>query len=341
MVRSLACQAVVWWQVGCAVADVTCADVASEEVSLLQGVQKIRMSSLTHEDLAGSDHAAVAHTAHTVQVLASSDPVAVAPDRNCPQGFEAIMDEAACENAAGVLESHPTWSGRRNWRGAQFGCITSNHGQVFWNRANSRPNAYNPGHPRMCYGTTTIAIEPDKPAATDEPQLPPIASNQDAGQGNNVWVHLHNEKRALHGACPIVWNEAVAAGMQEWVDGLTNLEHADSYGLPPPQGPAGENLAFSSGQLTAEQTVNMWYNEVNDCITLPGCEHGRNGAATGHFTSMVWQGVQSIGCAISPNGHFSGCRYRSGDRLSSDTANMAGQYVSNVAPSGSAASGCR
>jgi len=162
-----------------------------------------------------------------------------------------------------------------------------------------------------------------------------------AAEVDNEWVQLHNEKRALHGACPVVWNADVAAGMQEWVNGLTNLQHDDSYGLAPPQGPAGENLAWSSGQLGAAGSVRMWYDEVNDCLTLPGCEHGTNGAATGHFTAMVWQGVQSIGCAISSNGNFAGCRYWSGDHLSGDTANMGGQYLNNVAASGTAASGCQ
>lgn len=163
---------------------------------------------------------------------------------------------------------------------------------------------------------------------------------EDAGEPTNVWVELHNARRAQHGACPVVWNEAVAEGMQEWVDGLTSLQHSNSYQMAPPQGPAGENLAWGSPSISPDQTVQMWYDEVSDCTTLPGCEHGEGGAAVGHFTAMVWKGVKSIGCAISQNGQYAGCRYRSGDHLSADTANMGGSYVNNVGPTGESSSGC-
>jgi pathogenesis-related protein 1 len=270
-------------------------------------------------------------------------------DGSCPAGSNRATEEicrqlggSALEDGTEITRFGRTDCARHFTAGA--GCFISTNRQVY-NTAADCPSAAGAGnHDAVCVQAGPAPAEAPEVSATpvaDEPQLPPPASNQDAGQGNNVWVHLHNEKRALHGSCPVVWNEAVAAGMQEWVDGLTSLEHADSYNLDPPQGPAGENLAWSSGQISPEQTVNMWYNEVSDCITLPGCEHGRNGAATGHFTAMVWKGVRSVGCAISSSGQFSGCRYRSGDHLSSDSANMGGSYVNNVAPSGSAASGCQ
>lgn len=138
--------------------------------------------------------------------------------------------------------------------------------------------------------------------------------------------------------------------MKEWVDGLTtDMEHSESYQLPPPAGPAGENLAWSSGTITPETSVNQWYNEVHDCLSLPGCEHGvEDGvfvdgvdeAVVGHFTALVWKGAREIGCAISDNGHFSGCRYKAGDTLSYDTPNMEGGYDQNVGVVGEAASGC-
>jgi len=74
------------------------------------------------------------------------------------------------------------------------------------------------------------------------------------------WTSLVNEKRANHGACPLQWTEPLAQGIKEWVDGLTSLHHADSYHIPAPGGPAGENLAWASNGVTAQTSVDMWYN---------------------------------------------------------------------------------
>ena len=158
------------------------------------------------------------------------------------------------------------------------------------------------------------------------------------------WTSLVNAKRANHGACPLEWAAPLADGIKTWVDGLTSLHHADSYHIPPPGGPCGENLAWASNGVTASQAVDMWYNEVNDCATPPpGCQTPQPGKMTGHFTAMVWKGATTMGCAISNDGNYAGCRWKAGDSLSADTPNMAmpGLYEANVGATGEQASGCR
>merc|ERR1719329_1459591 len=142
---------------------------------------------------------------------------------------------------------------------------------------------------------------------------------------------------------PSEWAQPLAQGIKEWVDGLTSLHHADSYHIPPPGGPCGENLAWASNGITPEQAVQMWYDEVNDCATPPpGCQQPQPGKMTGHFTAMVWKGARTMGCAISNNGQYSGCRWKAGDRLSADTPNMAmpGLYEQNVGATGETPQGC-
>lgn len=75
--------------------------------------------------------------------------------------------------------------------------------------------------------------------------------------------------------------------------------------------------------------MSAWYSEVDCCSTLPGCEAGS--CAIGHFTAMVWKGVSEIGCAQNSRRIYI-CRYRSGDSLSKNTANMRGHYTEMVLP---------
>jgi len=183
--------------------------------------------------------------------------------------------------------------------------------------------------------------EPAAPAAPAEPAAP--AAGGDSGADPDVWVNAVNAHRADHGACPLTWAAPLADGIKEWCDGLTSLHHADSYHIPPPGGPCGENLAWASNGITAEQAVQMWYDEVNDCASpLPGCQEPKPGKATGHFTAMMWKGATTMGCAISADGNYAGCRWKAGDSLSADTPNMAmpGLYEANVGALGEAPTGC-
>jgi len=183
----------------------------------------------------------------------------------------------------------------------------------------------------------------EEPAEEEPAAEEPADAPAGAEGGEEPWVALVNAKRADHGACPLTWAQPLADGIKEWVDGLTSLVHADSYHIPPPGGPCGENLAWASNGITAEQAVEMWYNEVNDCANpLPGCQDPLPGKMTGHFTAMVWKGAKTMGCAISADGNYAGCRWKAGDTLSADTPNMAmpGLYEANVGVAGEAPTGC-
>merc|ERR1719401_1568348 len=131
----------------------------------------------------------------------------------------------------------------------------------------------------------------------------------------------------MHGAPLVSWSEAAYQSAQTYVNGLTSLQHSNPYQEAPPAGPAGENLAM--GYSSLEAATDAWYSEVDCCSALPGCQSGS--CAIGHFTAMVWKGVSEIGCAQNSMRIYV-CRYRSGDSLSKNTANMQGHYTEMVLP---------
>jgi hypothetical protein len=115
------------------------------------------------------------------------------------------------------------------------------------------------------------------------------------------------------------WDCSVAASAQEWADRGV-FEHSKSYDIPPPAGPAGENLAL--GHDTATAAIDGWYGEVKDWSFEAGQATG--GGETGHFTAMVWKGAKKLGCGEFSSTKLRVCRYKAGDTKTGDTPNMQG-----------------
>ncbi|KAJ0066670.1 hypothetical protein NL108_017237, partial [Boleophthalmus pectinirostris] len=107
------------------------------------------------------------------------------------------------------------------------------------------------------------------------------------------------------------WSDAVAVGMQSWVDGCV-LAHGkpstrllDGYEL-------GENLFYASSPRNWSDVITAWHNEVRN-FKYP--HMSTNGRETGHYTQVVWNSSYKVGCAMakctnrpSPI-YFYGCRY--------------------------------
>ena len=121
------------------------------------------------------------------------------------------------------------------------------------------------------------------------PTAAPTPASAPADNEATAWINAHNYYQCLHGSPDLVWSAAMATDAQSYADSLgTQMKHSDSYKFAPPLGPAGENLAMGYGTL--ESATSAWYNEVNDCTSLPGCTTGNGGAAVGHFTALIWKG---------------------------------------------------
>eukprot|EP00798_Chlamydomonas_sp_ICE-L_P024826 gene24826-10477_t len=101
-------------------------------------------------------------------------------------------------------------------------------------------------------------------------------------------VALHNSYRANHNAPPIVWDTKLAVDAQGWAD-KCSFSHSSL--------PWWENIGMGTNLL---DIIGMFYGEV--CLydfSNPGFS-----LQTGHFTTVVWASMISIGCGLGdcPNG---------------------------------------
>ncbi|GME41154.1 allergen v5 tpx-1-related protein [Neofusicoccum parvum] len=136
-----------------------------------------------------------------------------------------------------------------------------------------------------------------------------------SGGGGNQWVKLHNKYRAKHvDTPPLEWDETLAqtatAHSQKCV-----FEHSQDNNL-------GENLAMGTG-LTAQQTVQMWYDEIDQYNQY----WGKNDVPMDvmHFTQVVWKKTTKVGCGMADcsQGKLATCNY-------SPAGNMLGTFAANV-----------
>lgn len=177
---------------------------------------------------------------------------------------------------------------------------------------------------RSILGSVAVGAIEDAPS-TQGDQGPKETMNE-----QNEWLAEVNLYRCMHGATPLLWSEVMSANVRAWIDGLSMPRHSDSYHHDSPLGPSGENLAC--GQDTIARAVYDWYSEVAYCSSLPGCEEGISGAATGHFTALIWRSSKELGCARSARTGFFACRFRGGRDLGGGTLNLTVAHLENVQP---------
>ena len=72
----------------------------------------------------------------------------------------------------------------------------------------------------------------------------------------NACLQAHNEKRSLHGASALVWDDELERNAQQWADHLKSIGdviHSKGTG-------EGENLAWSNGTkyTTCEDAMRGW-----------------------------------------------------------------------------------
>lgn len=134
-------------------------------------------------------------------------------------------------------------------------------------------------------------------------------------------LDAHNAKRARHCAPPLTWSDELTQLAQSWAGELARrgcaFEHNGNTSY-------GENLAAgTSGRLSPEAVVEMWYREVADY----DFQRGGFSMETGHFTQVVWQGTERIGCGMTTcNGlDVWVCNY-------DPPGNVEGQYAQQVRP---------
>lgn len=130
-----------------------------------------------------------------------------------------------------------------------------------------------------------------------------------------LMVFHHNSKRELHQSQPLAWNSTLFEFAASYASGY------DCSGVLTHSGNAyyGENLAIGYSPVGA---INAWYNEGN---TYDYTNHG----TFDHFTAMIWNHTNAIGCAArycnEVWGSYIICSYY-------PPGNMVGQSLENVFP---------
>ncbi|KAK4254074.1 hypothetical protein QN277_009503 [Acacia crassicarpa] len=129
-----------------------------------------------------------------------------------------------------------------------------------------------------------------------------IANAQDSPQD---YVDAHNVARSQVNVPNIDWDDTVAAYAQNYA----SQRKADCQ-LIHSNGQYGENIAWSSGDMSGADAVKMWVDEKayydydsNSCASGQEC---------GHYTQVVWKDSVRVGCAkvtCDNGGTFIGCNY--------------------------------
>ncbi|KAE8696856.1 Pathoproteinsis-related protein 1 [Hibiscus syriacus] len=121
------------------------------------------------------------------------------------------------------------------------------------------------------------------------------------------YLNAHNAARAAVGVRPMTWDENVAAFARNYANQRKadcRLVHSGGGGR------YGENLAWSSADLSGTAAVRMWVNERADYnYNSNTCARGK---VCGHYTQVVWRDSVRLGCAkvrCNNGGTFIGCNY--------------------------------
>jgi hypothetical protein len=135
---------------------------------------------------------------------------------------------------------------------------------------------------------------------------------------------LHNRERAAVGARPLVWDARLAAAAAAYgpkLAGYDRLVHSGAEARPG----QGENLWKGTHQAYAvERMFAGWANEKR--LFRPGLfpmvSTTGKWLDVGHYTQIVWQGTERVGCAVHQTARWDYliCRY-------SPPGNVSGRYV--------------
>ena len=164
---------------------------------------------------------------------------------------------------------------------------------------------------------------------------PSLAAITDGSPLAKAFIDAHNAVRALHGAPPLTWDNALADSSLKYASGCVK-GHATN--LP---NDVGENLYYtaSSAKINLDDpalvktAVDKWYSEEANWDYATSA--GKGTGSTGHFTQTVWKSTAKVGCGIAscPNILIGGktwpdvgyviCRY-------TPSGNWDGEYATNV-----------
>ncbi|KAM0946015.1 putative CAP domain-containing protein [Dioscorea sansibarensis] len=108
-----------------------------------------------------------------------------------------------------------------------------------------------------------------------------------------AFLKAHNLIRANFSEQPLIWDRKLARNARRW---SLNLKYNFECTLSHSAGPFGENLFWGSPgwQWTPNDAVESWAKEASDYDWANNiCAAGK---VCGHFTQIIWNDTQKIGC---------------------------------------------
>lgn len=117
----------------------------------------------------------------------------------------------------------------------------------------------------------------------------------------------HNEARNEVGLEPFVWDEEVAAYASSYAN-----QRVGDCAMVHSNGPFGENIAWSSGDMSAGDASEMWIDEKKYYDYDSNTCNDPNGGTCLHYTQVVWRNSLRLGCSkvvCHSGGTFIICNY--------------------------------
>nr|Q7YT83.1 RecName: Full=Cysteine-rich venom protein; Short=CRVP; AltName: Full=Substrate-specific endoprotease Tex31; Flags: Precursor [Conus textile]CAD36507.1 substrate-specific endoprotease [Conus textile] len=144
---------------------------------------------------------------------------------------------------------------------------------------------------------------------TDKPNAVAVPLTQET---EHEILEMHNKIRAdvtdAANMLKMEWDERLATVAQKWAMQCILGHDSGRRGEPDLPGSVGQNVAWSSGDLTFLGAVQMWADEIVDF------QYGVWTDGTGHYIQQVFAGASRIGCGQSAcgNNKYFVCNYYKG-----------------------------
>ncbi|URE34636.1 SCP [Musa troglodytarum] len=142
--------------------------------------------------------------------------------------------------------------------------------------------------------SVNVSVSHDSSADAVSP--PPVQKRRYRGKNGRKnmvreFLHAHNQVRAVAGEKPFAWDDNLARYAKRWSE-----KRRSDCAIVHSMGPYGENMFWGSGwDWRVADAVENWarehlyYNRSdNSCMSGKMC---------GHFTQIVWNSSEAVGCA--------------------------------------------
>ncbi|KAF0927877.1 hypothetical protein E2562_036798 [Oryza meyeriana var. granulata] len=148
----------------------------------------------------------------------------------------------------------------------------------------------------------------------DEEDAPAAAEGHSFTGGRGTYKYMahefleaHNRVRARYGMQPLRWNNKLARYARRW----SAARRFDCVLMHSPESPYGENVFWGTGwDWRAGDAVSSWASEAASYDWRAQTCHA--GQMCGHFTQLVWNDTELVGCGRAEcvaGGVFITCSY--------------------------------